>query len=109
MDIIAYNICKLRKEFKYTSQQVAEYLDVSVDEIIQYESGIKTIPSEYISKLAILFNVDEIELFEENPSKNNILSLITLPAKNMQAKDLKAISAFKKTVLNYIHLSEVLK
>jgi transcriptional regulator with XRE-family HTH domain len=109
MRMIASNIRELRKKLGYTQEQIAEYLDVSAAAITQYETGTRVVPAKAVTKLAILFNVDEYELYQEEPQQQQLLSAFAFRADELQAKDLKTISEFKKIVLNYFHLSKALK
>ena len=104
-DMIPENIRSLRKKLGYTQEQIAQYLDISTAAVTQYETGARVVPASTVSKLALLFNVDEYELYQENPHQQQFLSAFAFRADELQTQDLKSISEFKKIVLNYFHLS----
>jgi len=102
------NIRALRESLGYTQAQVANYLGVSASAVNQYENDARVISAESISKIALLFNVEEYELYQENPQQQQLLSAFAFRANELVDEDLKSISSFKKIVLNYFHLSEAL-
>lgn len=107
--MLAENIRALRIKLGYTQEQIADYLGVSTAAVTQYETGTRVIPTTTVSKLSLLFNVDEYELYQEEPQQQQLLSAFAFRADELQSKDLKSISEFKKVVLNYFHLSMALK
>jgi transcriptional regulator with XRE-family HTH domain len=107
--MVPENIRALRIKLDYTQDQVAEYLGVSAAAVTQYETKARVIPAAVVSKLAILFNVEECELYQEEPKQQALLAAFAFRATDLQPKDLKSISEFKKIVLNYFHLSKELK
>ena len=106
--MIPENIRSLRKKLGYTQEQIAEYLDISTAAVTQYETGARVVPASTVSKLALLFNVDEYELYQKDPQQQQLLSAFAFRADELQSQDLKSISEFKKIVLNYFHLSNEL-
>ena len=107
--MLAENIRALRKKLGYTQEQIAVYLGVSPAAVTQYETGARVVPTTTVSKLALLFNIDEYELYQEEPQQQQLLSAFAFRADELQSNDLKSISEFKKIVLNYFHLSMALK
>jgi len=107
--MLSQNIRALRKKTGYTQEQIAEYLGVSTAAVTQYETSTRTVPSSAVSKLALLFNVDEYELYQKDPQQQQLLSAFAFRADELQVQDLKTISEFKKIVLNYFHLSNELR
>lgn len=107
--MLSKNIRALRESLGYTQAQIAEYLNVTPAAITQYETETRTIHTTTVSKLALLFNVDEYDLYEENPTQQQILSAFAFRANTLSSEDIRVISDFKKIVLNYHHLSEALK
>lgn len=103
------NIRELRKRLGYTQEQIADYLGISTAAVTQYETGVRVVPTTTVSKLALLFNVDEYQLYLEDPQQLQILSAFAFRADELQSKDLKSISEFKKVVINYFHLSTELR
>lgn len=106
--MIPENIRSLRVKLGYTQEQVAKYLGVSTAAVTQYETGTRVIPAATVSKLALLFNVEEYELYQEEPQQQQLLSAFAFRADELQPQDLKSIAEFKKIVLNYFHLSNEL-
>jgi transcriptional regulator with XRE-family HTH domain len=106
--MLSENIRELRKKLGYTQEQVAGYLGISTAAVTQYETGARAVPSTTITKLALLFNVDEYELYQEEPQQQILLSAFAFRADELKSQDLKSISEFKKVVLNYFHLSKAL-
>jgi len=107
--MLSDNIRALRKKTGYTQEQIAEYLGVSTAAVTQYETSTRTVPSSVVSKLALLFNVDEYELYQKDPQQQQLLSAFAFRTDDLQIQDLKSISEFKKIVLNYFHLSNELR
>jgi len=107
--MISENIRALRKKLGYTQEQIADYLGISAAAVTQYETGTRVVPATSVSKLALLFNIDEYELYQEEPQQQQLLSAFAFRADELQSKDLKSISEFKKVVLNYFHLSKALR
>ncbi len=107
--MLSQNLRALRKKIGYTQEQIAEYLGVSTAAVTQYETSTRTVPSSVVSKLALLFNVDEYELYQKDPQQQQLLSAFAFRADELQVQDLKTISEFKKIVLNYFHLSNELR
>jgi hypothetical protein len=48
-------------------------------------------------------------MYQEEPQQMQLLSAFAFRADELQTKDLKSISEFKKIVLNYFHLSTALQ
>ena len=107
--MMSKNIRALRKKLGYTQEQIAEYLGISTAAVTQYETGARVVPSTTVSKLALLFSIEEYELYQEDPQQQQLLSAFAFRANELQSQDLKSISEFKKVVLNYFHLSTELR
>ena len=107
--MLSENIRALRKKQGYTQEQIADYLGISTAAVTQYETGTRVVPATTVSKLSILFTVEEYEMYQEEPQQMQLLSAFAFRADELQTKDLKSISEFKKIVLNYFHLSTALQ
>lgn len=105
---ISKNIRELRSKFGYTQAFIAEYLNITPAAVNQYENDARTIPESVIEKLALLFNIDEYDLYEENPEKQVVLTSFAFRADELSASDMQQISKFKKIISNYINMSEAL-
>jgi len=103
--IISKNIKDLRVKFGYTQAFIAEYLNLTAAAVNQYENDARTIPTSVIEKLAILFDVDEYDLYEENPEKRQLISSFAFRAGELSAQDMQSVSKFKKVILNYLNMS----
>ena len=55
--MLSKNIRNLRESLGFTQAQVASYLGVSTAAVNQYENDARTIPTEVVSKIALLFSV----------------------------------------------------
>jgi transcriptional regulator with XRE-family HTH domain len=106
--VISKNIRELRNTFGYTQAFIAEYLNITPAAVNQYENDARTIPESVIGKLAVLYNVDEFDLYEENPEKQVVLTSFAFRADELTAADMQQISKFKKIITNYINMSEAL-
>ncbi len=106
--MLSKNIRTLRKKFGYTQAQIANYLGITASAVNQYENDARPIPTDVVSKLSLLFSVEEYDLYQENPQQQQILSAFAFRANEFVEADFKSISEFKKIVLNYFHLSEAL-
>lgn len=60
------NIKKLRKENKFTQQQLADKLFVSQDSISAWERNVSAPPTEYLPSLAAIFHVSIDDLFGDD-------------------------------------------
>ena len=106
--MLSKNIRNLRENLGYTQEQIANYLNITPAAVSQYENDARTIPADVISKIALLFNVEEYELYQDDPRRQQLLSAFAFRAENLETQDLISISSFKKIVLNYYHLQNAL-
>ncbi|GAP67885.1 protein containing helix-turn-helix domain [Bacteroidales bacterium 6E] len=107
--IISKNIRDLRLKFGYTQAFIAEILNITPAAVNQYEKDARTIPVTVVEKLALLFNVDEYDLYEENPQKQSVMTSFAFRADEMTPGDLQQINRFKKIISNYLNMSEALQ
>ena len=103
--IISKNIKDLRVKFGYTQAFIAEYLNLTTAAVNQYENDARTIPTSVIEKLAMIFDVEEYDLYEENPEKRQLISIFAFRAGELSAQDMQSVSKFKKVILNYLNMS----
>jgi Helix-turn-helix. len=106
--IISKNIKEMRVKFGYTQAFIAEYLNLTPAAVNQYENDARTIPTSVIEKLAMLYNVEEYDLYEENPEKRQLISSFAFRAGELSAQDMQSVSKFKKIILNYLNMSSAL-
>ena len=107
--MIAKNITELRNKFGYTQKNIADYLDIATSLYGFYETEMRPIPVKHVSKLALLYNVEEYDLYEENPEQQELLTAFAFRADYIESGDLETISEFKKIVLNYYQLTKALE
>ena len=106
--MIAKSIRILRENSNFTQAQIASYLNITSSEVNLYESGARPVPADVVSKLAVLFNVNEYDLYEENPLQQNLIAAFIFSTNELTDEEIKSVSAFKKIVVNYLHLSDAL-
>ena len=106
--IISNNLKGLRVKFGYTQAFLAEYLNISPAAVNQYETGARNIPTNAIEKLALLYNVEEYDLYEQNPEKQSLISSFAFRADEISAEDMQSVTKFKKIISNYIHMTSAL-
>ncbi|MDR3286413.1 MAG: helix-turn-helix domain-containing protein [Prevotellaceae bacterium] len=106
--MLSKNIRTLRENLGYTQAQIGGFLGVSAAAVTQYETGVREIPVEVVSKLSLLFNVDEYELYQDSPQQQEILAAFAFRSEQFSESDLKNIIALKKIILNYFHLLNTL-
>ena len=106
--MIAKSIRILRENSNFTQAQIASYLNITSSEVNLYDSGARPVPADVVSKLAVLFNVDEYDLYEEDPQQQNLMTAFAFRADELTDEDIKSVSAFRKIVTNYFHLSNAL-
>ena len=108
-NIISKNIRELRMKFGYTQAFIAEYLNITAAAVNQYEKDARTIPVSVVEKLALLFNVEEYDLYEEDPKKQSVMTSFAFRADEMTSADLQQINRFKKIINNYMNMSAALQ
>lgn len=104
------NLALLRKNFGYTKQYIADYLGVTSQAVTQFENDSRTIPVTFLQKLALLYNVEAFDLFNDN------LEGIALPTTfsgfgtdELSPSDVRQVARFKKIVSNYINMVKALE
>lgn len=65
----------LREKYNFSLEEISNYLGISLKLYIDFESGIKTIPINYLSKLARKYNTSIDYIIEDTdeitPHKKN--------------------------------------
>lgn len=56
INVVARNLKKLRKENKYTQQQVSEYLGITQSNLSKIENGERNFNMTLLNKLCLLYN-----------------------------------------------------
>ncbi len=106
--MIAKSIRIHKEKSNFTQDQIASYLNITSLEVDLYEGGARPVPTDVVRKLAVLFNVDEYDLYEDNPHQQNFLTTFNFSINELTDDEIKSVSAFKKIVVNYLHLSDSL-
>src|SRR5690554_7159914 len=96
--VIGKNLKSLREKMSLTQAQIAEYLQVTREEISYYENGKRAIPSHLLTKVANLYGVDEYDLYEENVEANIVSQALAFRSGTLHPSDLDQIAEFKKIV-----------
>lgn len=102
---LSKNIRELRSKFGYTQAFVAQYLNLTPAAVNQYENDARSIPEWVIEKLALLYNIEEFDLYEENPDKQSIIAAFAFRTNEQTLSDIQTICKFKKIVNNYINMT----
>lgn len=106
--ILSKNLKDFRVKLGLTQEQIADYLEISREEVSYYETSRRNVPVELIPKYAKLFGVDEYDLYEEDSAINNLNLAFAFRANEISSNDLKVIADFKKIALNYLKIKNVL-
>jgi len=106
--IIGSNIRHFRERMNLSQAQLAQYLDVTREEVSYYETGKRTIPSKHLSNVATLFCIDEYDLFEKDPQIHAINVALAFRTDTVSPEDLRLIANFQRIVRNYIHMNKKL-
>lgn len=71
--ILSTNLRKLRTKQDKSQQEIADLLNVDRRTYVNWENGSTNVKSDYIPKLAEMFNVDINELFQGSKMKIEII------------------------------------
>ena len=107
-EIIGNNIKLFREKMGMTQEALAGYLDIPRELLSYYEGGKRNIPTETISKTSALFGVDEYDLYETEPEKQTAKLSFAFRADALTPEDLARMAEFKKIVLNYLGMKNLL-
>ncbi|MBB4805012.1 transcriptional regulator with XRE-family HTH domain [Chryseobacterium defluvii] len=70
---IGYNLRKLRTRQSKSQQEIADLLDIDRKTYVNWENDQNDVKSEYIPKLATIFDVEIKDLFHDLDSKIEII------------------------------------
>jgi transcriptional regulator with XRE-family HTH domain len=107
--ILSENIRFLREKLGLKQEEVAQYLSITREAIHNYETGKRNIPSDLISKLADLFQVDEYDMYEEDMESRQATIALAFRADCLASEDLKAMGEFGRIVKNYLKMKKALR
>ncbi|WP_212592431.1 helix-turn-helix transcriptional regulator [Sphingobacterium humi] len=106
--ILSKNLKDFRVKLGLTQDQIADYLEISREEVSYYETNRRSVPVDLIPTYAKLFGIDEYDLYEEDAAINNLNLAFAFRANEISPNDLKVIADFKKIALNYLKIKNVL-
>lgn len=98
-------IKKLRKENKYTQEQLAQYLQVDQTLISKFENGSRAINPTIKEKLCHLYGCTEAYFMGE--SNEYIPLRITFETREMKREDMESIAFFNKILMNLLYTSKI--
>lgn len=64
--IVVHNVKKFREVARYTQDEMAQVLGITLSDYIGYESSDREIPYDVIEKASDMFGCDMTVLFEDN-------------------------------------------
>lgn len=105
---IGSNIKYIRENFKFTQEQVADFVGVSRSTIALYESGDRRVPIDQLEKISDLFGVEMHELLESDMDNFTANVAFAFRADDISGEDLEKIANFKRIVKNYQKLKSLM-
>lgn len=105
--IIGFNIKKYRNALGFKQEVLAACLDVSREQISNYERGEREIPLLSLEKIANLFGIELEELLEKRDSVRDVKLSFAFRS-DSTSEDIKEIANFKKVVLNYLKIEKLI-
>ena len=109
---MAYNISEigekikqLRESANLTQQQIADYLKVDQSLISKFEKGERTISSDALKQLAILFCCPVSVLVSEETVKP--VFNVAFRTNAISTEDLRALSVINKIALNQLQMDQL--
>ena len=102
------DILKLyRENLGLTQENLASYLGVKREMISYFETGEREPNMDQYEKLAELFSIDLIDLFERNDNLVKTNLVFAFRASQIKDEDVSKIAEFKKIVSNYFKLQKL--
>lgn len=109
---MAYNISEIGKKVKqlrvsadFTQQQLADYLEVDQSLISKFEKGERSISSDALNRLAVLFCCPVSDLVSEETVKP--VFKVAFRADTVSAEDLSALSVINRIALNQLQMDRL--
>jgi transcriptional regulator with XRE-family HTH domain len=103
---IGSNIRRLRKKFRLSQTQIAQYLGVEQSVISKGENGERPFNIDCLEKLSNLFGCELSEFIVQGSAVETIN--ITFCADNVDECDLEAISDINRIAMNIIQMKKLL-
>ena len=95
----------LREKFKYTQEEVSQYLGISQPAYLKYEMRDTEVSMEGLEKLARLYGMDEYDIMEGNMERANFAYAFRRDG----MANLEEVAHFQQIVKNYIMMSDELE
>lgn len=108
-EIIGLNLKSYRVKHGLTQEALSEYLGVSREEISYFENGRRPVSTSLLTKAAKLFGIDEYDFYEEDISAVETKVALAFRANELNSSDLHQIADFRKIVLNYLGMKNILE
>ena len=109
---MAYNMSEIGKKIKllretanFTQQQLADYLTVDQSLISKFEKGERSISSDTLEQLAVLFCCPVSALVSEETIKP--VFNVAFRTSAISTEDLRALSAINKIALNQLQMDRL--
>ncbi|WP_167856588.1 helix-turn-helix domain-containing protein [Hymenobacter metallicola] len=103
------NIKMLRTNMGLTQQQLADYLEVSREEVSYFENQTRKPSVAVLHKLTDLFGVDLADILSPDPSAQALNAAFAFRSVGeLQAAQLQQIAAFRRIVSNYVKMDNLL-
>lgn len=102
---IGKKVRQLREAANLTQQQVADYLEVDQSLISKFEKGERSISSEALKQLAVLFCCPVSALISEEAVKP--VFNVAFRTNAMSAEDLRALSVINRIALNQLQMDQL--
>ena len=109
-DIVGNNIKKWRDHLGFSQDKIAEFLNISRENISYFENGEREVPVRHIERLADLFGIEPRVLYDEDMSLHETeMAFAFRNSENMSSNELDYISNFKRIVKNYLMMQRKIK
>jgi transcriptional regulator with XRE-family HTH domain len=107
--IVVKNILSIRQKQGFTHNQITGFLEITPDELTEFERGNKPIPISLLSLLANLYGVDKYDFYEEKLASEIAIPEFNFTVESIPVSDLEQIASFKKIIRNYLKMSALLE
>ncbi len=101
---IGKKVKQLRESANFTQQQLADYLAVDQSLISKFEKGERSISSDALKQLAVLFCCPVSALVSEETVKP--VFNVAFRTNAISTEDLRALSAINKIALNQLQMDQ---
>lgn len=101
------NIKRYRERLGYTQDDLANYLKVQRPVISYIENGERDCNFDHLEKLSALFNVDLVDLLEDNEEIQTLNYAFAFKTSQLTSVDLESIADFQLVVKNYVKMKNL--